>query len=404
MQALEEAFEAASSERKIPGAVLAATDKSGNFTYAKAFGKRSLVEGKEAPLELESIFALFSSSKLVTTIAALQQVEAGKVNLDDDVAKILPEIAEQPILTAMENGKPVFTKRKNPITLRHLLTHSSGLAYTFMSPPLMEYQQSLGVAGPPKNVVESYNLPLVFEPGKSWLYSTSLDWAGVLVARLANVDLETYCQTNIFKPLGISDMSFWAKKNPELKDRVATMSIRDPADPQGKAQAFSGPDMHSAAQTEMGGQGLFASAASYLKILHSILVDDEKLLKKEATATMFQPQLSAESRDALQALYAGRPTKGPCAIGTFPPGVQYDWGLGGLLTTEDVNQEGVTYRKKGCMNWSGMPNLFWFLDRNAGVCGFYGGQMMPSGDAKVQEMIHLFEKTMYEEAASKGRA
>ncbi|KAK5327265.1 hypothetical protein LTR93_002649 [Exophiala xenobiotica] len=402
MQALEQAFDAACSQRKIPGAVLAAADKSGNFAYAKAFGVRSLAEGKQAPLGLDSIFALFSSTKLVTTIAVLQLVEAGKVRLDDDVATILPEIAGQPILTGIENGKPVFTKRQNPITLRHLITHSSGLAYTFMSPPLMEYQTSLGVAGPPKNVVESYNLPLVFEAGTSWKYSTGLDWAGVLVSRLAKVDLETYFQTNILKPLGISDTTFWPTKHPDLAGRVASMSIRDAADPQGKAQAYSGPDMHSAAQTEMGGQGLYSSAPSYLKILHSLLVDDEKILKKETTALMFQPQLAEESRDSLQALYASRPTRGPCAIGKFPPGVRYDWGLGGLLTTEDVNQEGVIFRRKGCLNWSGMPNLFWFLDRNAGVCGFYGGQLMPSGDAQVQELICLFEKTIYKEASAKG--
>ncbi len=228
-----------------------------------------------------------------------------------------------------------------------------------MSPALQEYQTSFGVAGPPRNVVESYNLPLVFEPGTSWKYSTGLDWAGLLVSRLAKVDLESYCQANIFSPLGITDMTYWAKKNPALVQRVASMSIRDPADPQGKAQAYSGPDMHSAAETEMGGQGLYASMPSYLKVLHSILVDDEKLLKKETTAMMFQPQLTEDSRAALQALYASRPTRGPCAIGRFPPGVRYDWGLGGLLTMEDVDQEGVTYRKKGCLNWSGMPNLFW---------------------------------------------
>ena len=118
MEALEEAFEAACSERKIPGAVLVACDKSGDFNYAKAFGLRSLADGKQIPLDLDSIFALFSSSKLVTTIAVLQLVQNGQVSLDDDAAKILPEIASQQILLGMENGKPVFSKRQNPITLR----------------------------------------------------------------------------------------------------------------------------------------------------------------------------------------------------------------------------------------------------------------------------------------------
>lgn len=217
----------------------------------------------------------------------------------------------------------------------------------------MEYQTSSRATGPPRNVVESYNLPLVFEPGTSWKYSTGLDWAGLLVARLAGVDLQSYCQDNIFTPLDVSDITYWAKRSLELAQRVAKMSIRDPQDPNGKVQSYTGPDMHSAAETEMGGQGLYASMPSYLKILHSLLADDEKLLRKETTVQMFQPQLSHDSREALQGLYASKPTRGPCAIGRFPPAVKYDWGLGGLLTTEDVNEEGVTYRKKGCLNWSG---------------------------------------------------
>ena len=118
MQVLEKAFDAACSDRKIPGAVLTAVDKTGNFKYEKAFGVGSLAEGDRKPLGLDSIFALFSSSKLVTTIAVLQVVERGLANLDDDVAGILPEIAQQPILTGMEDGEPVFVKRQKPITLR----------------------------------------------------------------------------------------------------------------------------------------------------------------------------------------------------------------------------------------------------------------------------------------------
>ncbi len=118
METLEKAFEAACSDRQIPGAVLAAVDKNGSFKYAKAFGVGSLAEGDQKPLELDSIFALFSSSKLVTTIAVLQVVERGLANLDDDVAGILPEITQQPILTGIEAGKPVFVKRQTPITLR----------------------------------------------------------------------------------------------------------------------------------------------------------------------------------------------------------------------------------------------------------------------------------------------
>ena len=156
-------------------------------------------------------------------------------------------------------------------------------------------------------------------------------------------------------------MTFFPEKQPELSSRLVGLFIRDPAvvDGSGKAVPFKGPNMIAGAAEEMGGQGLFAPMTSILKILESLLLDDEKLLKKETAALMFQPQLSNESRQALQQIYASKPSKGPISIGNFPPDVRYDWGLGGLLTMEDVKQDGQIWRRKGCLNWSGMLNCYW---------------------------------------------
>ncbi|KAH8652006.1 beta-lactamase [Ilyonectria robusta] len=395
MQAMESSFQVACDDGNIPGAVLVATNRDGSFDYAKAFGFRSLEGDVKPRCEVDTIMGLFSATKFVTTIAALQLVEQGLVSLDDDTSDLIPELARLPILASMEGGKAELRTRRNPITLRHLLTHSSGLAYTFMSATLREYQESVGkpAFAPPRGVVESYNTPLVFEPGTSWTYSTGLDWVGLLISRVSKLSLEEYFQKNIMARLDIKDITFWVDKHPELKDRLASLSIRDQSSTEvsaGKAIHYKGPNMMMAVQEEFGGQGLYASMSSYLKILKSILVNDEQLLKKETTAIMFEPQLTAESREALQAVYQNQPSTGPCSIGSFRPDIQYNWGLGGLLSMEDGD-----WRKKGCMNWSGMPNLLWFIDREAGLCGVYGGQLMPAGDVKVKEMINLFEKTMY---------
>ncbi|EXJ66680.1 beta-lactamase [Cladophialophora psammophila CBS 110553] len=271
-----------------------------------------------------------------------------------------------------------------------------------MSPLLKEYYQSLGlpILAAAKTVVESFNAPLEFQPGTSWNYGTGIDWAGLLIARISRLDLEIYFQQHIFEPLGISDATFWPDRHPEVKARLAGMSIRDPsvADGCGKAIAFEGPNRHAVAQEEMGGQGLYTSAPSYLKILQSLLDDDEVLLKNSTSALMFEPQLSAESQEALQAVYRSEPKGGPCAIGTFPPNVRYDWGLGGVLTMQDVNEKEVSWRKKGYLNWSGVPNFFWFMDRKAGVCGVFGAQLMPGGDVRCRKLVTAFEKAVFEES------
>ena len=118
MQSFEGSFEAACSASRIPGAVLAATDRTGSFAYTKPFGFRSLKDGEKAPLETDGIMTLASCTKLITTIAALQLVERDLISLDDDVVSILPELAKLKILTGMKDGKGILKKRENPITLR----------------------------------------------------------------------------------------------------------------------------------------------------------------------------------------------------------------------------------------------------------------------------------------------
>jgi CubicO group peptidase (beta-lactamase class C family) len=232
-----------------------------------------------------------------------------------------------------------------------------------MSPGLSEYMNSIGqgAMASPQGVIESFSSPLIFEPGSSWQYSTGLDWTGLLISRLSKTNLETFYQLNIFEPLGIEDITFWPDRKPELSARKATVSIRDPKvlDGSGKVIPFKGLSYVTGGKEELGGQGAYASMPSYLKILHSLLADDEKLLKKETTATMFEPQLTEKSQEVLQNIYKNKPMKGPCSIGNFPSDVKYDWGFGGLLTMQDINTDGVEWRRKGTLNWSGMLNLYW---------------------------------------------
>ena len=96
----------------------------------------------------------------------------------------------------------------------------------------------------------------------------------------------------------------------------------------------------------------------YMKILQSLLADDEKILKRETTKMMFSPQLTPESQKALQEVF-NTTNKSVLYVGVLPENVRYDWGLGGLLTMEDIAVNGAPWRRKGCMVWSGLPNLFW---------------------------------------------
>lgn len=191
----------------------------------------------------------------------------------------------------------------------------------------------------------------MYEPGTGWAYGAAIDWAGKLVEVLTDSDLETYMRTHIWTPLEISDITFWPYKQAALSARIPGMMARGP---DGKLAEFPGL-LYNPADFEdaFGGQGAYAVLPEYLKILDSILADDETLLKKETTALMFEPQLTKQSAAAQK--FAMQQPSAKMMVGEFVEGVEVNWGLGGILMMD--GDEGR--RKSRTLIWSGMPNLFW---------------------------------------------
>ncbi|KAK2743743.1 hypothetical protein FQN55_007147 [Onygenales sp. PD_40] len=398
---LEAAFEKACEQGIMAGAVLLAAVKDKGIVYSKSFGQRSLAKDSE-PLLIDDMMQLFSCSKLVTTIAALQLVERGLFGLDQDVSTILPELAALKVLSGMNDGQPVFEEQKTPITLRQLLSHSSGVTYALLSPLIVKYNKSQGLPSqmPFRTVTESFSTPLVYQPGTSWKYSPGVDWAGLLISRLTGISLEEYTQKYIASPLKIGDMTYFVNDNPSLKSRMAATVIRDPSVPDGMGNVVpnDGPEILNEMREELGGAGLCTSMPSYIKVLYSLLANDEKILKKETVTMMFEPQLMPASQKALQAYFdhipKGASGPAPPLIGEFPQ-AKYDWGLGGMLSMDDIDAGSLAWRRKRFFSWGGLANLFWFIDRQAGLCGVFGTQVIPNGDEQVRKMIILFEKEMY---------
>jgi CubicO group peptidase (beta-lactamase class C family) len=140
----------------------------------------------------------------------------------------------------------------------------------------------------------------------------------------------------------------------------------------------------------MGGGRIYATPAEYMKVLHAVLRNDGTLLNRETVEDMFRPQLSGQSRAAL--LKVMRFPEVNVMNGGLPEGTKRDWGLGGLLVMQDLEE----WRSKGTMTWGWMPNLAWRIDREVSICGLYASQILPPGDPKSVEVSALFEKMMYE--------
>ena len=227
-----------SVSRTLPGVVLLCNDVAGQRVFQQSAGMSSLDPVKARPLTEDSVFWIASCTKLLTSICALQIVERELFHLDDAVGEILPEIDTPQLLQRFDNnGTPQLRRATKPITLRHLLTHTSGMAYDFLNPDIAKWWTSTGkdlkhFAG---DIVNYYSGPLVAEPGTQWNYSPGLDWAGLLIARLTGEPgLGEYARKNIFEPLGIKNIAFQKAKLPlnelELNERWAWTTVRKQRD------------------------------------------------------------------------------------------------------------------------------------------------------------------------------
>ncbi|KAH6967591.1 putative penicillin-binding protein [Ilyonectria sp. MPI-CAGE-AT-0026] len=368
----------------VPGCVVAAVDKTGKTIYSRSSGYDSVLPDAP-PIDPKATFWIASCSKLVGTIAAIQCVERGLITLDEPVSRVLPELRDLQIFMEDGNSEPThqfhFRNATKQITLRQLLTHTSGLGYDFIDPTIMAWRASRGeqpktLAG---TVIEAQSVPLKFEPGEGWAYAGGIDWAGLLVSRLNhNIPLEEYMQENIFLQLGLVSTSFRLEKHPEIQNKLASTSERQGDGNLKRAQKL----WTDHAPEDCAGAGLYSTVEDFMKILGDLLKDSPTLLAKENVEEMFKGQLGKgsmafkglhESPDNLAAMVGLRDIEGA------------NFALGGMYMEE---QNGVM--KPATLLGAGLPNLYWFANRNEGVAGFYASQVLPPGDPLSGQLAMAF--------------
>ncbi|KUJ15948.1 beta-lactamase/transpeptidase-like protein, partial [Mollisia scopiformis] len=401
MSSFEEQFEKACRDREIPGVILLACDAKGKFQYQKAFGPATPTR----PMDLNATMILASCTKLMTTISAMQCVERGLIALDEEVGNVLHELKDPQILTGFANGDsggPIYKASATQITLRHLLTHTSGLGHDMMNPIYATWRKARG--DPPyesemtQSLIHNINIPLMYEPGTSWSYGVSLDWAGVLVARLNNCSLEEFMEKNLWTPLGIKNLTFHQELKSDVRKNLVKMTSKNghelarfsmPRKEAGKVEWTDEVIYEVPTKEECGGGGACGSPVEYMKIMQSILLDDGKILKSSTIDEMFTPQLKGGSLKFWNDFQGFLLLEG--AFSREKPGTKMQWGIGGSLTDQDVE----TGKKKGTLSWSGLPNLLWTIDRTTGLNCMYASNVIPFGDYKSGEMQRMFEKEMY---------
>ena len=380
---VDQVFERAVDAGVAPGVVaLAANDN--DLIYEGAFGKREV--GKDAAMTLDSVVWIASMTKAVTSVAAMQLVEQGRLGLDEPLGQRVSELASVQVLEGFDAaGAPRLRPPRRPITLRHLLTHTAGFTYDFWNQDMVRYYQHAGVPGIAECKNATLQTPLVCDPGERWEYGINLDWVGKTVEQLSGQSLEDYFREHIFAPLDMNDTGFVLR--PDQRTRQAAMHARQP-DGSLTPIPFEIPQQP---EFFMGGGGLYSTGPDYLKFLRMLLGGGQL-----AGARVLQ----SETVDDMSRNHIGELTVGPMKTAAptlshdaeFFPGMVKKWGLGYMISTEAA----PTGRSAGSLAWAGLANTYYWLDPTRRVTGVFATQILPFADPNVLDVFAAFEQAIYE--------
>ncbi|GAA4641731.1 serine hydrolase domain-containing protein [Pontixanthobacter gangjinensis] len=365
------------SSAGLPGATAMIVDRD-SVRFSGAWGEADAIA--RTPMKLDTICQIASMTKALVSIAAMQLVEQGKLTLDGPIGDVLPELANPQVLTGFgEDGKPQLRAAARPITLRHLLTHTSGLGYFFVHPEVLQYFAATAMPAP--GTKASITMPLMFDPGDKWEYSVGTDWVGLAVEAASGMTLGDYLSQYILGPLGMKDTAF----RPQLPEDAAKVHTRQP----GGGWAHS-PMNLGGGEFNSGGGGLSSTAPDYGKFLQMILrggeLNGNRIVSEETIAEMSRNQIGN-----LRAGYMGSAMPDLAPPFDAMPDQHTGWGLGFMINPDPV----AGGRSAGSLAWAGIFNSYYWIDPEAGIAGVFISQLSPFGDAGALEAFSALEKMAY---------
>jgi methyl acetate hydrolase len=187
-------------------------------------GRDGIRQESYAGVEPDTIYRIASMTKLVTTVAALQLVEDGRLELDQPVAEAIPAFGELPVLEGFDGNEPRLRPPATPATIRQLMTHTSGLGYTFLNPDLARYGEIAGLPDLFSGKRGVLDMPLASDPGTRWEYGASTDWLGQVVEAVTGDTLDVVFAERIFEPLRMTETTF--APTPEQRARMIPVHAR----------------------------------------------------------------------------------------------------------------------------------------------------------------------------------
>jgi len=371
--ALSSFLKEATDRGDVPGVVVAVVNKDG-VVYHEAYGRSRTLTS--TPMTKDTIFNMASMTKPVTSVAIMMLVEEGKLKLDDDVAKYLPRYKNPVVISAFHEADATYETRpaKRPITIRHLLTHTSGIGYGFASPMLTKIMAKTGKT--------ELDLPLLFDPGESWAYGASTRVLGTVVEVISGQTLDAFLESHILGPLGMHDTSYLVP--PAKYPRVVAVNAR------GADGKFVERPMPATLPAQVAGDGgLYGTAGDYGLFLRMLLnrgkLGEARLLSETSVKTMLESQTG-------KVVVQPQESANLTLSRNFPLGAGKDhWGLGFQLAAEAAPNR----RSPGSGTWAGIFNTHFFVDPSREIGVVVMMQTLPFYDEAAMKVYAGVEEAVY---------
>jgi len=361
-----------------PGVVALVVSRD-SVLYEGAAGKLDFTHDIGMPVN--AIFSIASMTKPVTSVAIMMLFEEGQFKLDDPVSKFLPGFDNLQVITKFNEKDATYETRpaKRPMTIRHLLTHTSGIGYGFANP--IEFRLTEATKK------DEWELPLLNDPGDKWNYGPSTALLGKIVEKITGESLEACFQKRIFQPLGMADTSYAVPAG--KRSRVATKYNRIngllQAQPARKIPSTPTPPFH-------GDGGLYSTAQDYGKFMQMLLngghLGPARILSESSVKLMGENNIGSIFVE-LQPDADNQLTK------PFPLGAGHDkFGLGFQIASGDPQY--ARFRSPGSISWAGLFNTEFWIDPVKHIGGVMMMQVLPFYDDGALRTLRDFEELVYQ--------
>lgn len=372
---IENVLNSAVQEGKVPF-IVGMTGNSDGITSTNAAGAAT----SSASVDANTVFRIFSMTKAVGGLAAAIMVDRGKLSLDTPVGDVLDTWNELKVLEGFDGETPVLRAPKTQATLRHLVTHTSGLEYEFWNTDVPRFMELTGHPTILSGLKSSLKYPLTFDPGTRWGYGPSTDWLGQMVEAADGRRIDVFCREEIFEPLGMTSTAF----EPDgLQDRLADVFIR------GEDGKFAPMELAPPSTPEVYGMGhaLYSTPNDYMRFLRMVLnkgqLDGNRILSDNGFETMLDDQMDGLK---FQTMVSCSPITADVVL---PDDTSHS--MIATLHRSDIPGK----RSAGTQSWAGVCNTHYWVDPSKDLAAVIMTQSLPFVEPPFMETYDAFEKAVY---------